>query len=334
MANYRFTYRSETLDPFTDGAYTVTVTYVSTPGVADYKVVTFGDSASKADAISYMSDSIEAYWVTQGVSSLFSIVSVSIEEATQFVAVEVVYDIDETVFTGNNIATMAPQKLGSIISDFGIWDSDQITVIGSPTITSNTVTVPQQFSLTGLFQVSQSGSLIVQDATGEYSAANTSGWGTPNPEIADMTNAALSVTLPDATTLLPNGTPITWDSSSDPAFYNLFPNTGIPKFVVTGEMAGYGADSKLADGIYQVDYQATNGTITYSYSRYVMVDRTVECCLNKLADSGCGCGESKRYSRGTTALGAARAAIECQNITVAAKNLLYAIDICGGCKGC
>jgi hypothetical protein len=151
-----------------------------------------------------------------------------------------------------------------------------------------------------------------------------------------MTNAAIVVHLTDATTLLPNDSNLkTFDGSTVPLAFPTLPNVLSVPFILTGEDLGYGVGNKCPDGIYQIDYIVTDGTDTYTYSQYIMIDKTVQCCLSKAGvDSGCGCSGSDRFSKGWVALNNARMAMECPNITDAAKSLQLAISICGGCAGC
>lgn len=178
--------------------------------------------------------------------------------------------------------------------------------------------------------------ITVLDTTLAYSATNTGGYGTPNPAVGDFTDAALVLHLIDTETLLPSDTDVVqWDGASTIAFYPDFPNTGGIPFVITPVMAGYLSTEKLPDGIYQIDYEITDGESTYTYSDYILNDQATKCCLANLAEKeGCGCENKKsNFDKGWAALEAAQAAMLCQNITNAAKSLQSALSLCLGC-GC
>jgi len=190
--------------------------------------------------------------------------------------------------------------------------------------------------LKALSTISTNTDIVTIDTTLPWSATNTGGWGSPNLTIASITDAAIVIHLTDSTTLLPNNNNLkTFDSSTVPLAYPTLPNTiGVP-FVLNGEDLGYGVNSKIPDGIIQIDYVVTDGVDTYTYAQYIMIDNTVQCCLSKDAiNSGCGCNGSDRFSRGWSALNSARSAMLCPNITDAAKSLQVAISICNGCSGC
>lgn len=188
------------------------------------------------------------------------------------------------------------------------------------------------------FQVDSAlATIAVIDLTRPYSSTNVGGYGTPNFAISDATNSAVVLTLTDPTTFMPTGDEVTFNSASSPACFPLLPNVDYTPFIIDGEMAGYGADSKLPDGIYKAGYQVTDGTITYSSTKYVLIDAEVRCCLANLAEkvdiNKCKCGKSDSFGEGWYALDVAAAAMVCQNITVAAKALARAKELCGGC-GC
>lgn len=188
------------------------------------------------------------------------------------------------------------------------------------------------------FQVDNvTGTVAVVDLTMPVSSTNTGGYGAPNIEIADVTDAAVAITLPDTTTFMPTGSEVIFDGASSPAAFPTLPNTSYAPFVVDGEMVGEAAGDKMPDGVYKFGYQVTDGTNTYSSTKYVLIDSTVRCCLSALAQNvdvnKCKCGKSDSFSEGWYMLEVAQAAMECQNITVAAKALVRAKELCNGC-GC
>lgn len=193
------------------------------------------------------------------------------------------------------------------------------------------------FTLKADFEVATNTDITTFDTTGVYGVTNLSGYGTPNPEVGDMTDAAVVFHLTDTTTYLPNDDNLaTFDSSTTPPAFPTLPNTTNIGFTVTGEDLGYGVDAKIPDGVLQADYTVTGGGNVYAYSKFILIDATVRCCLSKLAlTDGCNCGAGKtKFERGWAALDAAHASMECNDITSAAKNLSRAISICGGCGNC
>ncbi len=182
----------------------------------------------------------------------------------------------------------------------------------------------------------KNGTVTFTETTGVYSGTNTHGWGTPNPELGDATEASLTIYLPNATTLLPD--------STTSVVINLlaegFPNTDNTPYIITNEDLGGEADTRIPDGIYQFDYLVyVDDTDAYTASTYVLVDSNVNCCIANLAENvdatKCGCGKAaSKFEKASLALTAARFAMDCPNITNAAKNLRAAIEICDGCTNC
>lgn len=182
----------------------------------------------------------------------------------------------------------------------------------------------------------KNGTVTFTETTGVYSSTNLTGWGTPNPEIATATEATLTIYLPNTTTLLPDSTTsVAIDIGAEG-----FPNTDNTPYIVTNEALGGEANTRMPDGIYQFDYLIYINDVTpYTVSEYVLVDSTVNCCIANLAGSvdatKCGCGKgASKFEKASLALTAARFAMDCPNITNAAKNLQAAIEICDGCSNC
>lgn len=234
-------------------------------------------------------------------------------------------------------------KTSSYANDFDI--SEPNPGIDYPTmLVTGTFSIPFQFisnSSTGLVlntetTPNKNGTGTFIETTLTYSGTNTHGWGTPNPEIADATEASLTIYLPNTTTLLPDSTTsVVIDLLTED-----FPNTDYTPYIITNEILGGDADTRIPDGIYQFDYLVyVNDTDAYTHSSYVLFDSNVNCCIANLAETvdatKCGCGKAaSKFEKASLALTAARFAMDCPNITNAAKNLRAAIEICDGCTNC
>jgi hypothetical protein len=125
---------------------------------------------------------------------------------------------------------------------------------------------------------------IFSETTGAYNVTtNPTGWGTPNPDLTDVTSCTLLVTDPNAnettfdlfsTTLYPNT-----DSS---VTYNLI-NTD---FNITGD---------LTDGIWTFTYTCETPEGTYTVTKKRLVACSIKCRIEalklKIRESDCGCDE-------------------------------------------
>lgn len=192
------------------------------------------------------------------------------------------------------------------------------------------------------------GEMKFYDTTGAYNIGNTTGWGSPNEDIANVLNVKLDVYLTDETTYLPTTELVTIDSGEgfDVPLFPTTDNTTV--FTITGNMLGYGVSSKIPDGIYEIIYNVNidvgglGQTIELLTNRtYQLMTSQVECCLAKMAIkginemSGCNCpGKLSNFELGMLMVQAAKYAISCNNITAAAKALARAKEVCNGCSGC
>lgn len=140
----------------------------------------------------------------------------------------------------------------------------------------------------------------IYDTTGTYSALNLGGYGSPNPAIANVATATLSIWNPSTTTNLPD---TTGTVSSAINLYPTLPNIVETPFTVTNALAGFGTGT-FDDGIYYMTYTVT-GTLsavdfTYSVSCYQLNYHNIRCCLDQWNARvlACGCDKnSQDYQR-------------------------------------
>lgn len=175
-------------------------------------------------------------------------------------------------------------------------------------------------------------SFNVFDETGIYNAiTNPTGWGAPNPDIANATAAVINVTIPDATV---------------PISINVFPtlpNITDTPFTVTLAMLGLSSLAKLPDGIYIVEYLVNLNVPPniIAQTTTVLFTCQVKCCIDKLlaslTDKNCSCEDSKAIQalQAYTMFIAAQKAACCGHIENSKKLLKKAQDLCSGnCPTC
>lgn len=136
-------------------------------------------------------------------------------------------------------------------------------------------------------------SLLIIDNTGAYNVnSNPTGYGTPNPSVADFVTFDVAVTVCDSITLLPTGQTYMID------VYNNLPNTTGSGYQLLNTDIGLGADEKIPDGVYKFVITAdTDNGSTYTDTVYEVYYEIVGCCIDTLTiqsfDCGCG-GDSKK----------------------------------------
>lgn len=202
--------------------------------------------------------------------------------------------------------------------------------------------------LKNIVNSTQDGEFAFYETTGAYNPGNTTGWGAPNEDLSNVLAVKIDAFLSDPSTYLPTSTFVTIDSGEG-LTTSIFPTTdNTTVFNITGAMLGYGATSKIPDGIYELIYTVTidvgglgNQIDVLTNRVYVIMTSQVECCLAKMAVkgilemSGCNCpGKLSNFELGMLMIQAAKYAISCNNITAASQALARAKEICGGCSGC
>ena len=124
--------------------------------------------------------------------------------------------------------------------------------------------------------------VVFNELTGAYAASlNTTGWGAPNPLVADVTAWSITITNPDATIVV------------------ITSPTGLPTATTTLDYEIPAATlnstaTKVTDGLYTFVYSVTVGGTTYTKTKYVLFSCNIECCVAKLfakiaTDSDCSC---------------------------------------------
>ena len=166
---------------------------------------------------------------------------------------------------------------------------------------------------------------------GSVTITDTSEWGSPNPEIADVDVATITVYGHDGTEY-----PAVDVMPTLPAVDG--------EFILLPTDLGLSEGSSFPEGILTIDYFVSGSVegvvFTYKARRIVPVLCSVECCVNEKMseiDPVCGCssGIQKKNIQAMLALSAIRAAIACGKVSQARSlyDRLYAL--CNNnCKNC
>jgi hypothetical protein len=115
--------------------------------------------------------------------------------------------------------------------------------------------------------------LAIFDCTGEYVATlNETGFGTPNPELTDVTSSSLDITFPD-------GTVYTYDTTT------ILPDvSGQWQYLTYTDITGQ-TEGSFVDGHYQFVYTVNTATETFTFEAHKLFYNNVCCCIsNKYAD--------------------------------------------------
>jgi len=128
-------------------------------------------------------------------------------------------------------------------------------------------------------------SLSLTDITGEHdAAANPGGWGTPNVDVGDVTEATIKIIHPD-------GTEQEMDVSSQvPSVYN---GNFYYTYIVPASSGSF------SDGLYEIHYTVVADDTTYEYVCYLASLCSVWCCyqdhLKKLPQVMCEQCDYEKY---------------------------------------
>lgn len=122
--------------------------------------------------------------------------------------------------------------------------------------------------------------LVVTDNTGDYSALNPAGFGTPNTDRSAITSATLDITMPDGTLVA--------------GIVATLPSINPTETVITGLELGLSSGVVLADGVWTIKYLMTDGTSNFSTTKQFLRYCNIQCCLDKLVaqidfDTDCNC---------------------------------------------
>lgn len=125
--------------------------------------------------------------------------------------------------------------------------------------------------LNNIIQLNSSNTSITMfDTTGDYSSLNLGGWGTPNPETTDVTEASLTISIQGYNSYAPVEVDIT------ASFVDLFTVGGLN---LTAQDA-LGVPT-LPDGWYSFTYSVVALGIEYSYTSEQAFFGEVQCCVKQ-----------------------------------------------------
>jgi hypothetical protein len=169
--------------------------------------------------------------------------------------------------------------------------------------------------------------LKIPETTGAYDVSlNPTGWGAPNPTLAGITEATLSITLPEEEDA------VEFDVTS----------TITGATIVDGEflldeltMEDFDSSGAFPDGFYDFEYVVTSGGTDYTFTAKILFTCTVECCIQKMRTNFhkklCGCEWENYwayYQGALRELDALRYNAACYNYTQANYHLAALQKIC------
>lgn len=192
------------------------------------------------------------------------------------------------------------------------------------------------------------------DGTGNYSASNLSGYGTPNPASSVMTSVTVLVlaygyttgytftftlasnVITNATSTAPDGTITNIYSSLTSA---VFPFSTAAPFVITGAMLGYGTASQIPSDCFYFEMNMSDGTTTYTSSLDYLTTCVACCCVRKMeaaltGDCDCEDDNVKSAIKGRVLLNSAIWAMEDGSVDKAHTIINKVTEICGASCNC
>ena len=195
-----------------------------------------------------------------------------------------------------------------------------------------------------LCQTSNCKTIKFSETTGEYNASsNPGGWGTPNPEVGDVTSTVVAFTLP-------SGTISTFDSAELGVLnpFAAFPDdTGTLEVSLTMANFGGAATSAFADGVYSITYTVNGNvgvnTYTATVTQTFFLNCQIRCCIDKMfhlaSQADCTDCKPEKLNNALEAesyLKAAEFAAACGKLEMAKKHLAKAQWICNNknCTNC
>lgn len=200
------------------------------------------------------------------------------------------------------------------------------------------------------------------DTTGVYNVTtNPGGYGTPNIESTDVTDATISIYTPGSTVPYiitfvietgniasaiitnPDGTTddITTDVVTTQGLTFPFSTTfGSDSLLIDETWIGGTTDESITDGVYTIVYEVTDGTNTYNTTVYTLSKCNACCCISKAyanLNSNCGCDDNglKTVQRADAFLQSAVNAANLGMYEASQTNVEKALEICtNNCKTC
>lgn len=204
--------------------------------------------------------------------------------------------------------------------------------------------------------------LTFTDTTGIYNVTtNPGGYGAPNIDSTDITDATISIYTPNSTVPYIITFVITTgnidsaiitnpDGTTNNVTTNIVTTQGLtfPFSTVLGSGSlaidetwiGGTEDEALTDGIYTIVYEVSDGSNEYNTTVYTLSKCNATCCITKAyanLDSDCGCDDSglKVAQRANAFLNAAISAADLGMMEAAQTDIEKALEICqGNCKSC
>jgi hypothetical protein len=141
-----------------------------------------------------------------------------------------------------------------------------------------------EVSISNCFKDSCS-TLKVIETTGAYDASlNPTGYGAPNPTLASVTEAILSITLPYETVA------VDFDLTAIVTGATIIDN----EFLLDNlTMVDFSSTGAFPDGIYDFSWVVTSAATDYTYTAKILNFCTVKCCIEKMRvkfqEALCGC---------------------------------------------
>lgn len=165
--------------------------------------------------------------------------------------------------------------------------------------------------------------LNIKDATGAYDlTTNPTGWGFPNLALADVTQALLTITPPNA--IISTSFDVTTTVQSATIVGGLFNLNSLTSSNFTS--------GSLVDGMYIITYNVVGGGDTYTTSINVFSTCNADCCIEKMkakfCEYMCGCDWEiywDSYKKAEALLYAAKSAFACAKYDQA-KDLLDQVN--------
>ena len=136
----------------------------------------------------------------------------------------------------------------------------------------------------------QGNALLLTDATGAYNGSNLTGYGSPNPEIADFATYVTEVTTPNSGTYLPTGSTYSFD------IWDYFPTIDTTlEYIINSSSLGQGTGELLPTGVYSITSTAgtsADPSVLYVYTNeYLVVPKIEQAIYQLLLGNICDCNK-------------------------------------------
>lgn len=165
------------------------------------------------------------------------------------------------------------------------------------------------------------------ETTGIYTASNQGGYGSPNPELVDVTTAVLTITSPDETEYIIDL--LAEDFPSSTSDFSIILDIDL---------------TSIIDGKWLFEYVVSTVSTSYTKTKYELFFCNSECCVKqlltnlKLENCGCNCEsiDYDTYIKASTLLDGLKKASSCGDVSsfTRIKTTLDKICLNSGCKTC